>query len=204
MGWARSGAINTYSGKYGYIITLKHNGAEEYGGPLFWAHYSFLGLDPRNLKDRYADYWQENRNQTLINWEWCSQNPKKYLGYGKSCWGLTAGYSIKFYYAHRPGEATDLGVISPTAALSSFPYTPDHSIDALKYFYYNLGDKIWGKYGFYDGFSEQYNWFPQKYLAIDQGPIIVMMENYRTSLLWKLFMSCDEVSKGLNLLGFTY
>jgi hypothetical protein len=203
-GWARSGAINTNGGKFGYVLTLKHNGAEEYGGPLFWAHYSFLGLDPRKLKDRYADYWQQNKNQVLINWEWCSLNPKKYAGYSKVCWGLTAGYSVKFYAAHSPGETNDLGVISPTAALSSFPYTPDHSMDALKHFYYDLGNKIWGEYGFYDGFSEQYNWFPQKYLAIDQGPIVVMIENYRTGLLWNLFMSCSEIHQGLNRLSFTY
>jgi hypothetical protein len=203
-GWARSGGINTTSGKYGYILTLKHNGAEEYGGPLFWAHYSYLGLDPRNLKDKYAYYWQQNVNQTLINWKWCSLNPNNFIGYSNVCWGLTAGYSVKFYAAHSPGEINDLGVITPTAALSSFPYTPGHSMDALKHFYYALGKKIWGEYGFYDGFSEQYNWFPQKYLAIDQGPVVVMIENYRTGLFWKLFMSCSEVQKGLNLLGYTY
>ena len=202
-GWARDGAINTLSGKYGYVLKLKHNGAEEYGGPLFWAHYSYLGLDPRNLRDKYADYWQENKNQTLINWKWCSLNRKNYAGYSKVCWGLTAGYSLKFYAAHSPGEENDLGVITPTAALSSFPYTPDHSMDALKYFYYKLGNKIWGEYGFYDGFSEQFNWFPQKYLALDQGPEVVMIENYRTGLLWNLFMSCGEISEGLFRLGFT-
>lgn len=70
-------------------------------------------------------------------------------------------------------------------------------------FYYVLGNKIWGEYGFYDAFSEQYGWFPQKYLAIDEGPIIVMIENYRTGLLWNLFMSSEEIHEGLALLGFT-
>ncbi|HKK42873.1 MAG TPA: glucoamylase family protein [Bacteroidales bacterium] len=203
-GWARGGEIDTTSGAYGYVLSLKHNGALKYGGPLFWAHYSYLGLDPHNLKDMYADYWQENTDQTLINWKWCSLNPKHYKGYSSRCWGLTASYSINFYAAHSPGEKTDLGVISPTAALSSFPYTPDHSMDALKYFYYTLGDKIWGKFGFYDAFSEQNNWYPQKYLAIDQGPEVVMIENYRTGLLWNLFMSGSEVQEGLKRLGFTY
>lgn len=203
QGWARGGAIDTISGKYGYVLKLKHNGAVEYGGPLFWAHYSYLGLDPRNLKDKYADYWQENTNQTLINWNWCTLNPKKYTGYGKDCWGLTASYSVNFYAAHSPGENTDLGVISPTAALSSFPYTPDHSMDALKHFYFDLGNKIWGEYGFYDAFSEQNNWFPKKYLAIDEGPIVVMMENYRTGFIWNLFMSDKDIQEGLQLLGFT-
>jgi hypothetical protein len=203
-GWARDGAIVTSTEKYGYSLTLKHNGAEEYGGPLFWAHYSYLGLDPHNLKDKYADYWQENRNQTLINWQWCVLNPLKYKGYNKECWGLTASYSVNGYAAHSPGEKNDLGVISPTAALSSFPYTPDPSLDALKHFYYTLGDRIWGKFGFYDAFSEQNNWYPKRYLAIDQGPIVVMIENFRTGTLWKLFMSCPEIRNGLNKLGFIY
>jgi hypothetical protein len=202
-GWARSGAIKTLSGKYGYVLNLKHNDAEEYGGPLFWAHYSYLGLDPRFLKDKYADYWQENKNQTLINWKWCSQNPKKFAGYSDSCWGLTASYSINGYAAHSPGETGDLGVITPSAALSSFPYTPGQSMNAMKHFYYNLGNKIWGEYGFYDAFSEQNNWYPQRYLAIDQGPVIIMIENYRTGLLWNLFMSAREIQNGLKILGFT-
>jgi hypothetical protein len=201
-GWAGKGAISTSSGKYGYILTLKHNGAEEYGGPLFWAHYSYLGLDPRYLKDNYADYWQQNRNQTLINWKWCVLNEKGFKGYGEDCWGLTASYSLKGYSAHRPGEKNDLGVISPTAAISSMPYTPVQSMKALKHFYYVLGDKIWGDYGFYDAFSQQNNWYPQRYLAIDQGPAIVMIENYRSGLLWDLFMSCKEIKSGLQILGF--
>jgi hypothetical protein len=203
-GWARGGGINTVSGKYGYELRLRHNGAEEYGGPLFWAHYSYLGLDPRNLKDKYASYWKENTNQTLINWKWCSNNVMKYKGYSDKCWGLTASYSVKGYAAHAPGEKSDLGVISPTAALSSMPYTPKQSIAALKYFYNNLGDRIWGEYGFYDAFSEQYNWYPQRYLAIDQGPVVVMIENYRTGLIWDIFMSAPEVKNGLLRLGFTW
>ena len=94
-------------------------------------------------------------------------------------------------------------MISPTAALSSFPYTPDYAMEALEYFYNDLGDKLWGPYGFYDAFSEQDNWYPKKYLAIDQGPIVVMIENHRSALLWDLFMSCPEVKAGLKKLGFT-
>ena len=202
-GWARSGGINTSKTKYGYTLTLKHNGAEEYGGPLFWSHYSYLGLDPRNLKDKYADYWQQNTNHTLINYEWCKENPKKYAGYSSSCWGLTASYSINGYAAHCPGQTNDLGVISPTAAVSSIPYTPENSMDAIRHFYYNLGDKIFGEYGFYDAFSIENAWYPKRYLAIDQGPEIVMIENYRSGMLWDLFMSCDEIAKGLSNLGFS-
>jgi len=201
-GWAKSGAINATTTKYGYTLDLSHNGAPEYGGPLFWAHYSYLGLDPRGLKDKYADYWQENKNQTLINYSWCVENPLHYKGYGSNNWGLTSSYSMKGYAGHAPGENRDLGVIAPTAALSSMPYTPEHSIAAMKHWYTDMKDSIWGPYGFYDAFSETADWYPTRYLAIDQGPAVVMMENYRTGLLWKLFMSAPEVRNGLKKLGF--
>ena len=196
----RGWAINTsfYNGKnfYGYTLPL----GPDYGGPLFFAHYSFLGLDPHGLKDQYADYWQQNQNHTLINYSYCVDNPKHYEGYGKDCWGLTASDSYVGYAAHSPTD--DLGVISPTAALSSFPYTPEYSMQALKHFYFDLGDKIWGEYGFVDGFSETKNWYAKSYLAIDEGPIVVMIENYRTGLLWKLFMHDPEIQNGLKRLGF--
>jgi hypothetical protein len=201
-GWARNGSIKTNASAYNLELNLEHDRAGLYGGPLFWSHYSFLGLDPRGLKDQFADYWTHNVNHTLINRQWCIENPEGYKGYGEDCWGLTASYSPDFYAAHAPGEE-DKGVISPTAALSSFPYTPQYSMQAMKHFYYDLGDKIWGKYGFYDAFSEQNDWYPNHYLAIDQGPIVVMIENYRSGLLWRLFMSCPEVQNGLIKLGFT-
>ncbi|SFE96441.1 hypothetical protein SAMN05518672_11357 [Chitinophaga sp. CF118] len=201
-GWARSGKIRDSISAYGYTLTLSHNFAPQYGGPLFWAHYSFLGLDPHGLKDRYADYWEHNTNQTLINRAWCIQNSKHYKGYGPDSWGLTASYSVKGYAAHAPGMETDLGVISPTAAISSMPYTPEYSKQTMLHWYKNYNGKLFGKYGFYDAFSETNQWFPQRYLAIDQGPAIVMMENYRSGLLWKLFMSCPEVQAGLRKLDF--
>lgn len=201
-GWAKGGKIKNDPDhtQYGYNLALNHNGAQQYGGPLFWAHYSYLGLDPRNLKDQYADYWEHNMNHTLINRQYCIENPNQFMGYGENCWGLTASYSIVGYAAHNP--AHDLGVITPTAALSSFPYTPEESMKVLKYLYYNLGDKVWGEYGFYDAFSEENNWYPSRYLAIDQGPIGVMIENHRSGLLWKLFMSAPEVKAALDELGF--
>lgn len=205
-GWAEKGKININPpgvGAYsGYRLKLHHQGNPPHGGPLFWAHYSYLGLDPRGLKDRYADYWEENKNQALMNYQWCVDNPKKFKGYGPDSWGLTAGYSVKFYSAHAPDSVNDLGVISPTAALSSFPYTPAQSMAAMKHWYTNMKDRLWGPYGFYDGFSETDNWYPPHYLAIDQGPIVVMMENYRSGLLWNLFMSCPEIKAGLKKLGF--
>ncbi len=201
-GWAENGKINDTTSYGGYKLNLKYQGNPPHGGPLFWAHYSYLGLDPNGLKDRYTDYWLENKNLAMINYQWCVSNPKKYKGYGPNNWGLTASYSTQFYNAHAPNMQSDIGVISPTAALSSFPYTPKQSMAAMRYWYENMKDKIWGPYGFYDAFSEQENWYGPKYLAIDQGPIVVMMENYRTGLLWKLFMSCPEIQTGLKKLNF--
>ncbi|MEM7659881.1 MAG: glucoamylase family protein [Bacteroidota bacterium] len=200
-GWAREGAIRTSVTQYGHELTLSHNYAEAYGGPLFWSHYSFVGLDPRELADAYANYWTHNRNHALINYEWCVDNPEDHVGYGPNCWGLTASYSPGiFYSAHQPNN--DLGVITPTAALASFPYTPKESMAALRHFHDDLGDRLWGEYGPHDAFHLGNNWFPPHYLAIDQGPIVSMVENHRSGLLWELFMSCPEVQRGLENLGF--
>lgn len=201
-GWAKHGAIRDSVKAFGYTLALKHNGAREYGGPLFWSHYSFLGLDPTGLKDQYANYEVHNRNHTLINRQWCIENLNGFKGYSANSWGLTASYSVKGYAGHAPGKDKDLGVISPTAALSSMPYTPTYSLEAMHHWYTALGDKVFGTYGFYDAFSETANWYPKHYLAIDQGPVVVMMENYRSGLLWKLFMSCPEIQTGLKKLGF--
>ncbi|MCU7551220.1 beta-glucosidase [Chitinophagaceae bacterium LB-8] len=201
-GWAQNGKIKDSIVRYGFTLKLHHQGDPPNGGPLFWAHYSYLGLDPRGLKDRYADYWEHNKNQALINRAWCVENSKGFKGYGPGSWGLTSSYSVKGYAGHAPDEKNDLGVIAPTAALSSMPYTPEYSMQAMKHWYENLGNSVYGIYGFYDAFSETDNWFPKWYLAIDQGPIVVMMENYRTGLLWNLFMSCPEVQSGLKKLGF--
>lgn len=200
QGWARSGGIKSAVSPYGYPLELKHNGAEGKGGPLFWAHYSYIGLDPRNLSDQYANYWNVVRNHAMSDYQYCVANPKGYKGYGTDCWGLTASYSVNGYAAHMPDN--DLGVITPTAALSSFPYTPQESMAALKGFY-QQGQWIWGKYGFYDAFSPSEKWTVPHYLAIDQCTIAPMIENYRTGLLWRLFMSCPEIQDGLKKLGFT-
>lgn len=169
--------------------------------PLFWVHYSYLGLDP-HFSDGYADYWQQNVNASLINHAYCVVNPKKFVGYSDESWGLTSSDNQNGYNGHSPSN--DLGVIAPTAALSSFPYTPVESMKALKYFYYTIGDKLWGTYGFYDAFNITQGWTASSTLAIDQGPIIIMIENYRTGLLWDLFMSAPEVQNGVTELGFTY
>jgi hypothetical protein len=172
-----------------------------YGGPLFFAHYSFLGLDPRGLKDGFADYWEQNVHHVRINRAHCIANPGRYKGYGESCWGLTASDDFAGYSAHAPDN--DNGTISPTAAASSLPYAPREALRAIRHFLTAHGDKVWGRYGFVDAFCEAKNWYAETFLAIDQGPIILMIENHRSALLWKLFMKVPEVQAGLRRLGFT-
>ena len=199
-GWAESGKIVSPHNVENIPLHFRYQGTQ--AGPLFWAHYSFLGLDPRGLKDVFCnDYFEEMKNYTLVNRAYCIRNPKKYTGYGPECWGLTASYSTGGYAAHAPNEQTDRGVIAPTAALSSIVYTPEESIAVMRHLFAQ-GDKLFGPYGFYDAFSENDKWYPRRYLAIDQGPIAVMIENYRSGLLWRLFMSHPDVQSGLRKLGF--
>lgn len=201
-GWAQNGEIVSPHTVEGIKLHLRYQGTQ--AGPLFWAQYSFLGLNPRGLQDKYCpSYFNEMRNLTLVNRAYCIRNPKHYVGFGPDCWGLTASYSVNGYAAHAPNEREDLGVISPTAALSSIVYTPEYSLQVMRHLY-NMGEKVFGPYGFYDAFSETDNWYPKRYLAIDQGPIVVMIENYRSGLLWNLFMSHPDVQNGLKKLGFTY
>lgn len=197
-GWARNGEMVNNSTYVGTQLPL----GVDFGGPLFYAHYSFIGLDPRGLSDQYANYLEQNTAHSMINYQYCRNNPNDFLGYGGDSWGLTASNDYNGYAVHDP--LNDIGVITPTAALSSFPYTPTESQAALEYFYYNLNDELWGQYGFYDAFSEEFNWYDDSYLAIDQGPIVAMIENYRTQMLWNLFMQDEDVQRGLDVLEFTY
>ena len=195
-GWARNGGEKNGSAYYGITLPL----GPAYGGPLFFAHYSFLGINPTGLSDAYANYWVQDTAHATINYSYCVNNPGKFTGYSSSCWGLTASDEQGGYSAHAPDN--DDGVISPTAAISSLPYTPTQSMNALRFFYYKLGNKIWGQYGFVDAFNLTNIWFDSDCLAIDQGPEIVMIENYRSGLLWNLFMSCPEIKTGMTTLGF--
>ena len=197
-GWASNGAMKNNNLYFGYQLPLGPN----LGGPLFFEHYSFMGINPKGLSDAYANYDTQTINHTKINYKYCISNPHNYYGYSANCWGLTASDvpAPIYYNANEPNN--DIGVITPSAALSSFPYTPVESMQALKFFYYKLGDKIWGQYGFIDAFKLSDPWFADSNLAIDQGPIIVMIENYRTGLLWNLFTSCPEVKAGMLNLGF--
>ena len=172
-----------------------------YGGPLFFAHYTFCGLDPRGLQDRYTDYWELNRRHVAINHAHCLANPHRHKGYGDSCWGLTASDDPDGYSVHAPDM--DNGTIAPTAALSSVPYAPREGLAAIRHFLGRHGERLWGRYGLVDAFCEQRDWYADSYVAIDQGPTVIMIENHRTGLLWKLFMSVPEVQAGLRRLGFS-
>lgn len=200
QGWAQNYRYRNGMEFYGHRLPL----GPQFGGPLFFSQYSFMGLDPRGLRDRHADYWEQNRNHTLINYKHCVKNPFRHAGYGKNCWGLTASDAPQdsegAYHAHAPDN--DRGTITPTAALSAFPYTPAESMAALRHFYEERGEEIWRDLGFADSFNPGRKWVAQTHLAIDQGPIVGMIENHRSGLLWRLFMNAPEVKYGLTKLGF--
>ena len=196
-GWSSNGGMKNGNTFYGIKLPLGPN----LGGPLFFSQYSFLGINPHDLTDAYANYFTQNTAHSLINYNYCVANPQHFNGYSTAVWGLTASDdNLNFYSAHSP--TNDDGVISPTAAISSLPYTPEQSMNALRFFYYKLGDKLFKQYGFIDAFNLSDYWFADSFLAIDQGPQIVMIENYRSGLLWNLFMSCPEIKRGMRNLGF--
>ncbi len=196
-GW--KGGSNFLNGNSYFGYTLPLGPAQ--GGPLFFAHYTFMGINPNGLSESGINYLTQVKNHTLINYNYCKTNPKSWYGYSDSCWGLTASDIEGGYTASSPNN--DRGFIAPTASLSSFPFTPTESMQALKYFYYVIGDKVFKEYGFVDAFSLHNPWFASSFLAIDQGPIIVMIENYRTGLVWNLFTSIPEIKAGMTKLGFT-
>jgi hypothetical protein len=199
IGWARNGNMVRPRSFYGRTISL----APDWGGPLFWMHYSHLGINPQGLRDKYADYWQEHVNTALIHHAYAVDNPQNHEGYSEENWGLTASDSPGGYTAHHP-VYNDNGTISPTAALASMPYTPEESMKALKYFYRERGQDLFGIYGPYDAFNDNLGWVQRAYIGIDQGPIVVMLENHRTGLLWNVVMQDEDVQAGLDKLGFEY
>ena len=191
-----------YNGKEYYGITLPLG--MEYGGPLFFCHYSFLGLDPRGLKDAHTDYFERNRAHTLIHRAYAIDNPKHHKGLGEDLWGFTSSDDPDVgYSSHHPGTNDENGTVSPTAAISSIVYTPEESMKVIRRLWETEG--MWGPYGFYDAYNpSRKNPVVAHYLAIDQGPEAVMIENYRSGLLWNLFMACPEINTGLERLGFYY
>lgn len=205
-GWAKNGGILSSVSNYEIPLIFDHKATDRSVGPLFWAHYSYLALDPRGLNDTYANYWDVVKNHTEIIYQHCVQNPNQFLGYSTNCWGLTASYSRNTdgstgYSAHQPNN--DRGVISPTAALSSIPYTPEKSMRFLRFLYEDSNQEYLGTFGPYDAFSIHYQWKTKRYLAIDQGTIGPMIENHKTQLFWNLFMNAPEIREGLINLGFS-
>ncbi|RAP42126.1 hypothetical protein BYZ73_07160 [Rhodovulum viride] len=173
----------------------------DWGGPLFLSQYPFLGIDPRGLTDAYADYGAQARAHALVNRAHCLANPRGHTGYGAACWGLTASDDPKGYAAHSPTH--DTGVITPTAALSSLPYAPAEAMPVLRHLHDDLGDRIWGEAGFVDAFCPNGDWVAESRLAIDQGPIVVGLENHRSGLIWRLVSGRPEIRRGLLRLGFS-
>jgi hypothetical protein len=170
--------------------------------PLFFAHYSYMGFDPRGRRDRFTDYFENNRNLALINRAYCVANPGHHKGYSGESWGLTASDGPNGYVPHAPIEQDDTGTMTPTGALASFPYTPEESMAAFKHFYRDKGKELWGIYGPRDAFNEDQNWISPIYMGLNQAPITGMIENYRTGLLWKLFMANPEMRPMLERLEF--
>ena len=167
------------------------------GGPLFFIHYSYLGLNPHKFTDKYVNYFENNRKIALINYRYCVENQGKYIGYGDACWGLTASDFAWRYQAQEPMPHRDNGTIAPTGALASFPYTPEESMKALKNYYRNFGAFLWGEYGFRDACNLTVNWCSPLFMGLNQAPVTVMIENYRTGLVWDLFMSHPDVQQGI-------
>lgn len=192
-GWYQNGALAKQKSTYGYATTV----SDPKSKPMFLSHYSMLSMNPKMMEDQYMNYWDYSVKHALINRHFCVYDASS-KGYGEGVWGLTASYGEEGYSAHSP--TNDLGIIAPTAAFASFPYTPYYSMQMLL----NLTENyktLYGTLGFYDAFCPSTGWQSYQYLAIDQGPIAVMIENYRSGLIWELFMQAPEIQKGLALAG---
>ncbi|MGB7849071.1 MAG: glucoamylase family protein [Candidatus Acidiferrum sp.] len=201
QGWSGSKDGNHYSNGNTYY-EIKLDVGVGTGGPLFFTHYSFFGFDPHALHDRYtSSYFENNRNIALINRAYVVANPKHFPGYGPDAWGLTASDGPYGYVAHAPDNSNDFGTLTPTGALASFPYTPEASMLAFKHYYRDLGDQLWDIYGPRDAFNLGQDWISPLYMGLNQAPIAVMVENYRSGLVWKSFMSNPEIGGMLKKLS---
>jgi len=200
--------------------------------PLFGHQYSHMYIDFRGIQDEYMrkkgiDYFENSRRASLANRAYCISNPLGFTDYGNNVWGLTAcdgpkdtvviwkGKSVQFQEYSARGAAADYirddGTISPTAAGGSIPFTPKESLDALAYMWERYHHRLIGKYGFKDAFNPSFRfgpgneegWFDQDYLGIDQGPILIQLENYRSELIWSLMKKNPYIIEGLSKAGFT-
>ncbi|MHB1675092.1 MAG: glucoamylase family protein [Acidobacteriaceae bacterium] len=200
-GWVGEGIDNHYVNGHTYYGIPLYVGYGT-GGPLFFTDYSFMGFDPRGKKDKYANYYANNRNMSLINQAYCIQDPNHWKGFSKNTWGLTAVDGPKGYVPYEPTPSLDDGTIAPTGAISAFAYTPDASLIALKHFYRDLGAQVWSIYGFRDAFNLQQNWYSGINMGLNQAPMVVMIENRRTGLVWRNFMANPEIASMLTRIGF--
>jgi exo beta-1,2-glucooligosaccharide sophorohydrolase (non-reducing end) len=198
-GWSGT-AIGSHFANGQTFHGIKLDVGEGSGGNLFFTQFSFLGFDPRGKRDKYTNYFENNRNLALVNRAYCMENPLHFAGYGPDCWGLSAGINSG---GGMPQPNADNGTICCSAALGAFPYTPAESMAALKHYYRDLGAKTWGIYGFFDGFNESQDWFEPVWMGLNQAQIVVMIENYRSGLGWKLFMGNPEITRAVDAIGFT-
>lgn len=176
--------------------------------PLFGHQYSHCWIDFRHNADAYMNsknstYFQNSRRATLAQRSYCIANPLNRVGYSSNVWGLTACDGPSGYGTHgAPPAENDDGTIAPTAAGGSMAFAPEYALPALRHFYTQFRFRIWTAYGFRDAFNLGAQWYASDTLGIDQGPIVVMIENYRTQRVWRRFMQNEEVQRGLQRAGF--
>lgn len=167
---------------------------------LAFHYYQHCWLDLRNKKDQVADYFKNSLLAVVSQQEYCltSENYKDGL------WGLSSSLSPRGYEAMGApfGDAYDNGTITPHAIAGGMPFTPKESLDTLKYLAAYHGDMTIGKYGFVDAFNQKRNWSAREYIGIDQGVIVLMIENYRTALIWKYFMKNKYIQEAMKKIGF--
>ena len=180
--------------------------------PLFGHEYSHCWIDFRHIADAYMNsqsstYFENSRRAALAQRAYCIANPANpplgWVGYSGNVWGLTACDGPTGYNAHgAPPALNDDGTIAPTAPGGAMAFTPEYSLPTLQYFYSQFRLHIWTAYGFHDAFNLSAQWYDTDELGIDQGPIVIMIENYRTQRPWRLFMQNEEVQRGLQRAGF--
>jgi hypothetical protein len=173
--------------------------------PLFTHQYPHVWLDLRGQNDGLADYFENSVNASRANRAFCIEQASKFAGYGPNLWGLSASEGPAGYraYGAPPGwTVVHDGTIAPTACGSSIVFTPEESIACLQNIREYYSDAMWGPYGFSDAMNLGKQWFSDKVLAIDQGPLLLMIENYRTGLIWKFMERSAPVKTALEKIGF--
>lgn len=163
-------------------------------GPLFFSHYSYMGYDPRGVRDRFSNYFEANRQLALISQAYSVANPYGYKGYGADSWGLTAVDGPDDQYHEYKPYLDDDGTLAPTGAVASYAYTPEQSLKAIKHWYRDRGAELWDIYGFRDSFNERWDWYSGITMGLNQAPQTVMIENGRTGLVWRSFMRNPEIA----------